>query len=512
MHRRRRRSTPRRAESPASRARTRRASTTERRSADRDGAGAERPRHRGRHRRARRRDGQPQRGRRSLRRGDRRAVGPARRGAREPARAAVVHDAGKIGVPDAVLLKPGPLTPAERDVMERHSVLGYRIALAAGLPEREASGCCTTTSTSMAAAIRIGLRGEEIPLASRILLVADAFDAMTAARPYRPARAAARRWPSCAAARERSSTPARSRRWRRARPTRRASRPALAAAVADTPGWRLSGRCADEASLLATPVAAAGRNGGVRRRRRRLDARRRGAGAHRASPAAAFAIDARRRSARSSTPDADLGGRRTDPCARVREARTTARRRERSRAASRRQAHRHGTPKRDARRHDGGRPATQTPTATPKPTPDRNADAHAEAEADRDADAHAQRAGAGVGRRRPRPSSARSRSPCRPAATRPRSTTAGRSRWPRRARAARSTGTVHADVLFQGSPVRLMDKARFDAGGYRHHVTWPAESRGYPLTVQVDVTAGGQRQVFLYDLQVSDAPAPAPAG
>jgi hypothetical protein len=73
-------------------------------------------------------------------------------------------------------------------------------------------------------------------------------------------------------------------------------------------------------------------------------------------------------------------------------------------------------------------------------------------------------------------------------------------------------GRVHADVLFEGSPVRVMDNGRLDADGYRHHLTWPKESRGYPLTVRVDATAGGQRQVFLFDLQVRDEPAPAPAG
>ena len=103
-------------------------------------------------------------------------------------RAARLHDAGKIGVPDAVLLKPGPLTPEERTVMQRHAALGYRIMLAAGLPEREAMWVLHHHEHVDGSGYPHGLRGDEIPLASRILLVADAFQAMTTARPYRPAR------------------------------------------------------------------------------------------------------------------------------------------------------------------------------------------------------------------------------------------------------------------------------------------------------------------------------------
>ena len=103
-------------------------------------------------------------------------------------RAAQLHDAGKIGIPDAVLLKPGPLTPEERTVMQRHSALGYRIMLAAGLPEREALWVLHHHEHIDGSGYPHGLRGDEIPLASRILLVADAFEALTAARPYRAAR------------------------------------------------------------------------------------------------------------------------------------------------------------------------------------------------------------------------------------------------------------------------------------------------------------------------------------
>ena len=103
-------------------------------------------------------------------------------------RAALLHDAGHIGVPDAVLLKPGPLTPPEREVMQRHPALGCRIMLAAVLPEREALWVLHHHEHLDGSGYPPGLRGDEILLPSRILLVADAFEAMTTPRPYRPAR------------------------------------------------------------------------------------------------------------------------------------------------------------------------------------------------------------------------------------------------------------------------------------------------------------------------------------
>jgi HD-GYP domain-containing protein (c-di-GMP phosphodiesterase class II) len=98
---------------------------------------------------------------------------------------AVLHDLGKIGVPDAVLNKRGELTPAETEVMRRHPVIGAGLldadpALAIARPavvhhhERWDGG-----------GYPYGLSGERIPLDGRIVAVADAFDAMTADRPYR---------------------------------------------------------------------------------------------------------------------------------------------------------------------------------------------------------------------------------------------------------------------------------------------------------------------------------------
>jgi putative two-component system response regulator len=103
--------------------------------------------------------------------------------------AAPLHDVGKIGIPDAVLLKPGRLEPTERSQMERHAQLGAHIL----------SG---STSPVLAAAEEIalshherwdgtgyphGLNGHEIPLSARLVAVADVYDALTQERPYKPA-------------------------------------------------------------------------------------------------------------------------------------------------------------------------------------------------------------------------------------------------------------------------------------------------------------------------------------
>ena len=154
-------------------------------------------------------------------------------------RVALVHDAGKIGVPDAVLFKPGPLTPHERSVMQEHSALGYRIVLAAGLPEREAVWLLHHHEHIDGSGYPLGLRGEEIPLQSRILLVADAFDAMTAVRPYRQAGAA----PAALAELRRCAGTQFDPRAVEALATALTNAAGLmltpGAAVADTPGWRL---------------------------------------------------------------------------------------------------------------------------------------------------------------------------------------------------------------------------------------------------------------------------------
>ena len=100
--------------------------------------------------------------------------------------AGLLHDVGKIGVPDAILNKPSRLTDAEYEVMKRHSLLGFDIVQAADMP-LEAAWVRHHHERFDGGGYPDGLAGEEIPLESRIILVADAFEAMTSDRPYRRA-------------------------------------------------------------------------------------------------------------------------------------------------------------------------------------------------------------------------------------------------------------------------------------------------------------------------------------
>jgi putative nucleotidyltransferase with HDIG domain len=100
--------------------------------------------------------------------------------------AGVLHDVGKLGVADAVLQKPGPLTDEEWADMRRHPELGARILDHANL--RDISGWVLAHHERLDGhGYPQGLAGEAIPLEARILAVADAYEAMTADRPYRAA-------------------------------------------------------------------------------------------------------------------------------------------------------------------------------------------------------------------------------------------------------------------------------------------------------------------------------------
>ncbi|MBE2315821.1 diguanylate cyclase [Solirubrobacter sp. CPCC 204708] len=100
--------------------------------------------------------------------------------------AGLLHDVGKIGVPDAILNKRAALTEAEYEVMKQHAVLGAEIVESAGLPE-QARWVRHHHERIDGRGYPDGLAGEEIPLESRIILVADSFEAMTSDRPYRRA-------------------------------------------------------------------------------------------------------------------------------------------------------------------------------------------------------------------------------------------------------------------------------------------------------------------------------------
>jgi putative nucleotidyltransferase with HDIG domain len=102
--------------------------------------------------------------------------------------ASPLHDIGKIGIPDAILLKPGRLTPAEFEVMKTHTEIGAQILSGSRFPLMQlAAEIAQSHHESWTGGGYYGLVGENIPLASRIVTVADAFDALTHDRPYRPA-------------------------------------------------------------------------------------------------------------------------------------------------------------------------------------------------------------------------------------------------------------------------------------------------------------------------------------
>jgi diguanylate cyclase (GGDEF)-like protein len=103
----------------------------------------------------------------------------------EVARAAELHDVGKIAVPDAILDKPGPLDPVEWSFMRRHPLIGERILLAAPALRPVARLVRSSHERWDGGGYPDGLSANEIPLGARVVAVCDAFDAMTTRRPYR---------------------------------------------------------------------------------------------------------------------------------------------------------------------------------------------------------------------------------------------------------------------------------------------------------------------------------------
>ncbi len=101
--------------------------------------------------------------------------------------AATLHDIGKTAIPEAVLNKAGPLDAHEWEFMHRHTLIGERIVLAAPALAGTALLIRSSHEHLDGSGYPDGLRGEQIPLGSRIIAVCDAFDAMTAARSYRKA-------------------------------------------------------------------------------------------------------------------------------------------------------------------------------------------------------------------------------------------------------------------------------------------------------------------------------------
>jgi len=102
-------------------------------------------------------------------------------------RGGLIHDIGKLAVPEAILLKPGPLTPEERKIMEQHTVIGEKICA----PLRSFRNVLPIIryhhEKQDGSGYPDGLKGEQIPLTARILQVTDIYDALTTDRPYRKA-------------------------------------------------------------------------------------------------------------------------------------------------------------------------------------------------------------------------------------------------------------------------------------------------------------------------------------
>jgi putative two-component system response regulator len=103
--------------------------------------------------------------------------------------AAPMHDIGKVGTPDAILLKPGKLTQEEFAIMKQHAMIGYEVLSTSRSPLLQVAAEIAYTHHEKfdGSGYPRGLSGQDIPLFGRIVAVADVFDALTSERPYKSA-------------------------------------------------------------------------------------------------------------------------------------------------------------------------------------------------------------------------------------------------------------------------------------------------------------------------------------
>jgi ribonuclease P protein subunit RPR2 len=106
---------------------------------------------------------------------------------REAEAAGYLHDLGKIGIPDALLTKRGPLTERERITIQKHSIDGYEILRPVSMPEQVKLAVRHSHERWDGNGYPDGLAGEQIPIIARVVAVADTYEALTTARPYRAA-------------------------------------------------------------------------------------------------------------------------------------------------------------------------------------------------------------------------------------------------------------------------------------------------------------------------------------
>lgn len=116
-----------------------------------------------------------------------RAMGCSQKFLSNLSKGAYLHDIGKLGIPDGILLKPGSLTSDERELMQRHAQIGFNLVKNIECVADAAEIVLMHHERYDGSGYPNGLRGEEIPLSARIFSVADTLDAITSDRPYRRA-------------------------------------------------------------------------------------------------------------------------------------------------------------------------------------------------------------------------------------------------------------------------------------------------------------------------------------